>query len=108
MGREAFEEFQEDFEALREDTLKQLDTYRSSGIPGRSIEIYYVKLQLMFVTEQRHGLETAIASNIEKLGNYVRQKIVLTYFGLNNENDQVRLGFLKMKRKMLAERTGGS
>ncbi|KAL0589343.1 hypothetical protein ABG067_002562 [Albugo candida] len=72
MGREAFEEFQEDFEALREDTLKQLDTYRSSGIPGRSIEIYYVKLQLMFVTEQRHGLETAIASNIEKLGNYTR------------------------------------
>lgn len=34
MGREAFEEFLEDFDAIREDTLKQLDEYRDSANSG--------------------------------------------------------------------------
>lgn len=34
MGREAFEAFLEDFDAVREDTLKQLDEYRESANSG--------------------------------------------------------------------------
>nr|CCA17964.1 premRNAsplicing factor SYF1 putative [Albugo laibachii Nc14] len=55
MGREAFEAFLEDFDAVREDTLKQLDEYRESAN-----------------SEQRHTLDAAIATSIEKLGNHIR------------------------------------
>ena len=74
MGREAFEAFLEDFDAVREDTLKQLDEYRESANSGTVSMWKYAEIRLLYTIEQRHTLDAAIATSIEKLGNHVRRK----------------------------------